>query len=239
MRSCGRPSSSARRALSSADTTIASRITSLASSGCGWREFSSIRRVSRSWSRLPQFTPMRTGLPWRQAISIISANCGSRLLPRPTLPGLMRYLASASAQAGCSRSSLCPLKWKSPTIGTLTPSCASRSTIAGTAAAASSVFTVTRTSSEPAIASARTCSAVASTSAVSVLVMDCTTTGWPPPTVTRPMRTAVDGRRAGGMACLRILAGGPRILASETRARRDSVATCTPPAPGPAGGECV
>ena len=47
----------------------------------------------------------------------------------------------------------------------------------GTAAAASSVFTVTRTSSEPAIARARTCRAVASTSAVSVLVIDWTTTG--------------------------------------------------------------
>ena len=57
-------------------------------------------RVSRSWSRLPQFTPMRTGLALRQATSIISANCGSRLLPRPTLPGLMRYFASACAHAG-------------------------------------------------------------------------------------------------------------------------------------------
>ena len=101
MRSWGSPSSSARRALLSADTTMASRMTSWASSGSAAREFSSIRRVSRSWSRLPQFTPMRTGFSWRHAISIISANCGSRLLPRPTLPGLMRYLASAAAQAGC------------------------------------------------------------------------------------------------------------------------------------------
>ena len=50
-----------------------------------------------------------------------------------------------------------------------------------------------RTSSEPARASAATCRAVASTSAVSVLVIDCTAIGAPPPTSTapspEPMRT--------------------------------------------------
>ena len=51
------------------------------------------------------------------------------------------------------------------------------STILGTAAAACSVFTVTRTSSEPARASAITWLTVEATSAVSVLVMDCTTIG--------------------------------------------------------------
>src|SRR5579863_2402030 len=60
----------------------------------------------------------------------------------------------------------------------------------GTAAAASSRSTVMRTSSEPARASAATCFAVASASAVSVLVIDCTTTGAPPPTVTLPTLTA-------------------------------------------------
>ena len=62
MRSCGRPSSSARSALASAETTSASRTTSFASTGSAADEFSSIIRVSRSWSRLPQLTPMRTGL---------------------------------------------------------------------------------------------------------------------------------------------------------------------------------
>ena len=47
----------------------------------------------------------------------------------------------------------------------------------GTAAAAASVFTVTRTSSEPARASAITWLTVDATSAVSVLVIDCTTIG--------------------------------------------------------------
>src|ERR1700730_16136206 len=59
----------------------------------------------------------------------------------------------------------------------------------GTAAAASLRSTVMRTSSDPAGASAATWLAVASTSAVSVLVMDWTTTGAPPPTVTLPTRT--------------------------------------------------
>src|SRR5690348_10321795 len=52
-----------------------------------------------------------------------------------------------------------------------------------TAAAASSRSTVMRTISEPARAKAATCFAVASASAVSVLVIDCTTIGAPPPTV--------------------------------------------------------
>ena len=47
-----------------------------------------------------------------------------------------------------------------------------------------------RTSSEPARASAATCATVASTSAVSVLVIDWTTIGAPPPTTTPPTRTA-------------------------------------------------
>src|SRR3954471_2868375 len=54
----------------------------------------------------------------------------------------------------------------------------------GTAAAASSRSTVMRTSSEPARASASTCRAVASASAVSVLVIDWTTIGAPPPMTT-------------------------------------------------------
>jgi len=47
----------------------------------------------------------------------------------------------------------------------------------GTAAAASSLLTVTRTSSDPARASAATCCTVERMSAVSVFVMDCTTIG--------------------------------------------------------------
>src|SRR6266571_8328814 len=67
--------------------------------------------------------------------------------------------------------------------------------MAGTARAASSVFTVTRTSSLPAACSARTCAAVAAASAVSVLVIDWTTIGWALPTSTPPTLTVTVGRR--------------------------------------------
>ena len=56
-------------------------------------------------------------------------------------------------------------------------------------AAASGLLTVMRTTSEPACASACTCCTVAAASAVSVLVIDCTITGCPEPTITWPMAT--------------------------------------------------
>src|SRR6476620_8893623 len=93
------PSSWARAAESNADCTIASRVTALASRGAGDAAFSSISLVSSSWSSEPQFAPMRTGLSFLLAISMMSANCVSRLFLKPTLPGLMRYLSRASAQA--------------------------------------------------------------------------------------------------------------------------------------------
>ena len=82
--------------------------------------------------------------------------------------------------------------------GTSTPRLSrSLASIAGTAAAASSVLTVTRTSWEPAWARRATWIAVASGSAVSVLVIDCTTTGWAEPTRTPPTSTETVGRRTG------------------------------------------
>src|SRR5262245_58744810 len=80
--------------------------------------------------------------------------------------------------------------------GTRQPNLYSVSTMEGTARAASSVFTVTRTNSEPTLASAITWFTVAGVSAVSVLVMDWTTMGWDPPTVTDPTDTATEPRRA-------------------------------------------
>src|SRR5262245_5328974 len=80
--------------------------------------------------------------------------------------------------------------------GASTPSRSRRSLIRGTAAAASARSTVMRTSSEPARANAATCAAVASTSAVSVLVIDCTTIGASPPTVAVPILTGIARRRA-------------------------------------------
>src|SRR6188474_887964 len=85
-------------------------------------------------------------------------------------------------------------------IGTSTPRPRTLRTISGTAAAASSVLTVTRTSWEPAWARRATWMAVASASAVSVLVIDCTTTGWALPTSTPPTSTDTVGRRLGRRA---------------------------------------
>ncbi len=66
----------------------------------------------------------------------------------------------------------------------------------GTAWAAASLLTVTRTSSEPACASWATWIAVASGSAVSVFVMDCTTIGCPEPIRTPPTSTLTVWRRS-------------------------------------------
>ena len=63
--------------------------------------------------------------------------------------------------------------------------------MSGTAAAASGTLTVMRTISEPASASSMHCCAVPAASAVSVIVMDWTTTGAPPPTRTVPTRTPI------------------------------------------------
>ena len=68
--------------------------------------------------------------------------------------------------------------------GAVHPASSIRCLISGTAAAASGRFTVTRTISDPASASSMHCRAVARASAVSVIVIDCTTTGAPPPTCT-------------------------------------------------------
>ena len=90
-------------------------------------------------------------------------------------------------------------------IGTSTFILRSLSLMCGTAAAASSRSTVMRTSSEPARASAATCRAVASASAVSVLVMDWTTIGASPPTDTPATSTATERRRGAGAPLLDIL----------------------------------
>src|SRR3954454_8720457 len=82
-------------------------------------------------------------------------------------------------------------------IGTSTPRPCSLRTISGTAAAACSVLTVIRTSWLPAWASRATWIAVASGSAVSVVVIDWTTIGGADPTRTAPTSTEPVGRRRG------------------------------------------
>ena len=62
-------------------------------------------------------------------------------------------------------------------------------TIRGSASASSIFGTATRTISQPALASAAICAVVAGTSCVFVSVIDCTTTGAPPPISTPPTLT--------------------------------------------------
>ena len=79
------------------------------------------------------------------------------------------------------------------------------------ALAASSRSTVMRTISEPARASAAHWRAVASASAVSVLVIDCTTIGASPPIITPPTTTGIEARREIGellMTSARVAAVG-------------------------------
>src|SRR3954453_5914144 len=99
-------------------------------------------------------------------------------------------------------------------MGTSTPRPRTLRTISGTAAAAASVLTVTRTSCDPAWASRATWIAVPSASAVSVLVIDWTTTGCADPTRTPPTSTLTvggrTGRRASGDVTGRPRPGGRR-----------------------------
>ena len=93
--------------------------------------------------------PIRIGLSRSFATWIISAKASSfRFLPR--VPGLMRNLSRAWAASGYFLKRTWPEKWKSPTKGTGAPRSASLALTSGTALAAASVFTVTRTISAPA-----------------------------------------------------------------------------------------
>src|SRR5204862_2165987 len=76
------------------------------------------------------------------------------------------------------------LKWMSAMMGT-----GEKRTIFESASASSVFGTATRTISQPALASAAICAVVASTSCVFVVVIDCTTTGAPPPIRTPPTVT--------------------------------------------------
>src|ERR1700735_4197564 len=105
----------------------------------------------------------------------------------------------------------------------------SRSRMCGTAAADSSLLTVTRTSSDPARANALTCATVPSISAVSVLVIDCTTMGEVPPMETEPTFTARECRRVliSALYLARQNAAGPRPCGLARYDCCDAAAACT------------
>ena len=178
MRSCASPSSSARARASSAETTSASRTTSFASSGSRPPRVlvhqpreqilveaapvdADAHRLAVAAGDLDHLGELRVALAAAADVAGVDAVLcqrfgAGRVRPQQLVAVEMEVADDRHGDARAARAV---------------------ATMRGTAAAASSVLTVTRTSSEPACASARTCCAVDSTSAVSVLVIDCTTIG--------------------------------------------------------------
>ena len=115
------------------------------------------------------------------------------------LPGLTR---TAAQPASIAANTYLGWKWMSAITGI----CDLRA-ISGSASASSCDGTATRTIWQPDAVSSAICCSVAFTSAVSVVVIDCTDTGAPPPTGTaclplptmiwRDLRRGASGSRAG------------------------------------------
>src|SRR3954470_16277024 len=160
------------------------------------RPYFSSRRLSRD----PALTPMRMGVcaaPAASAISFtLSSNCRM-------LPGLTR---TAAQPASIAAKTYLGWKWMSAMTGIC-----DFLAIAGSASTSSCDGTATRTIWQPAAVSSAICCSVAFTSAVSVVVIDCTLIGAPPPTGTLPTMICRLGRRgaSGGGGT----AGIPRLTA--------------------------
>src|SRR3954469_16554102 len=173
--------------------------------------------ASSRGSSEPAFTPIRIEIPASVAAFAISLTLSSNWR---MLPGLTRTAAQpASIAANTYRG----WKWMSAITGI----CDLRA-IAGNASTSSCDGTATRTIWQPDAVSSAICCSVAFTSAVRVVVIDCTDTGAPPPTGTEPTMSWRLGRRGanGGVGA----AGIPRLIAltakpqsSEERDRIDDV----------------
>src|SRR5919204_1338344 len=136
-----------------------------------------------SFCREPALTPTLMGMPRAAASVAISLTLSCFLM----LPGLMRTPAQPASMAAMA---YFHWKWMSATTGMV-----DLAAIAGRAAASSVSGTATRTMSQPVAASSAICCRVALTSAVLVIVMDCTLMGAPPPTGTLPTLILREGRR--------------------------------------------
>src|SRR6185312_5972296 len=172
-----KPCSSNREHSQSADSTSAS--------GVALPYFAS-RRLSSE----PALTPMRIETPASVAAFAISPMRSSNAL---MLPGLTR---TAAQPASIAANTYLGWKWMSAMTGIC--ECFA---ISGSASASSCDGTATRTMSQPVAVSSAICCSVAFTSAVSVVVIDCTDTGASPPTRTEPTliwRDLRRGARTGG-----------------------------------------
>src|SRR5437016_9359442 len=152
--------------------------------------------ASSRLSREPAFTPMRSEMPASAAALAISPTLSSNAL---MFPGLTR---TAAQPASIAANTYLGWKWMSAMTGI----CDLRA-ICGSASASSWEGTATRTIWQPVAVSSAICCSVAFTSAVSVVVIDWTDTGEPPPTATaclplptmiwRDLRRGASGSRAG------------------------------------------
>src|SRR3954451_1087449 len=178
--------SSKRPASQTADSTSAS--------GVALPYFSRIRL-----SRLPALTPIRIDVPRSFAARAISLTWSSNLR---MLPGLTR---TAAHPASIAAKTYFGWKWMSAITGIC--ECWA---ISASASASSWLGHATRTMSQPDAVSSAICCSVVLTSAVNVVVIDCTEIGASPPTRTLPTRICRLGRRGastGGGA-----AGIPRSI---------------------------
>src|SRR5215470_6070559 len=129
--------------------------------------------ASSRLSSEPALTPMRSDTPASAAARAISATLSSNAL---MLPGFTR---TAAQPASIAAKTYFGWKWMSAMTGI----CDLRA-IWGSASASSWEGTATRTIWQPVAVSSAICWSVAFTSAVSVVVIDWTDTGAPPPTGT-------------------------------------------------------
>ena len=141
--------------------------------------------ASSRLSSEPALTPILIGIPAADAARAISATLSSNCL---MLPGLTR---TAAQPASIAANTYLGWKWMSAMTGIW-----DLRAMAGSASASSWDGTATRTIWHPAAVSSAICCRVAFTSAVSVVVIDCTVTGAPPPTGTAPTMTWRDVRRS-------------------------------------------
>src|SRR5690242_2325390 len=179
--------SSKRLASHTADSTSAS--------GVALPYFSSSRGSSE-----PALTPIRIDVPWSLAAFAISLTWSSNFR---MLPGFTR---TAAQPASIAAKTYFGWKWMSAITGI----CECRA-ISGSASASSWLGHATRTMSHPVAVSSAICCSVVFTSAVSVVVIDCTDTGLSLPTPTLPTliwRVLRRGASTGGGA-----SGMPRLMA--------------------------
>src|SRR5450755_1836996 len=196
-----KPCSSNSEHSHSADSTSASAVA---------RPYLASSRLSRE----PAFTPILIGTWASAAARAISPTLSSNAL---MLPGLTR---TAPHPASIAANTYLGWKW----ISAITGICDLRA-ICGKASASSCDGTATRTIWRPAAVSSAICCRVAFTSAVSVVVIDCTETGAPPPTGTAcaPLPTMIwrDFRRGAsgsGGSC-----GSPRSTVMYVNASLDQM----------------